>query len=169
MQGRYAWFETVKGQTMNQTHRPPIYTSGKLAPTGTAAFSGIRADILLGGKQAPMTVMAMTIAPGMGAPVHISHGEDKVFLIGEGRLVFLVDTRKIVAKAGEYVFIPKGVPHGFTAVGRAATRMTLVSTPGRHDRFFQAMAALSLPHRMAEVQSVCARFDQAIVGPIVQP
>jgi len=45
--------------------------------------------------------------------------------------------------------------------------MTLISTPARHDRFFEAMDALPVPHEPEQVQAVCERFGQAIVGPLV--
>jgi len=142
--------------------------NGKLLPRGKAAFSGIEAEILLGGEQAPMTVMLMTVAPGQGAPAHISKEEDKVFCITVGRLLFLADTRKFDASAGDRVFVGRGVTHGFSALVGPA-QMTLVSTPARHDRFFQAMDALPTPHDLKDVQAVCERFGQAIVGPLVMP
>ncbi|SMF56254.1 hypothetical protein SAMN02982989_0146 [Xaviernesmea oryzae] len=45
--------------------------------------------------------------------------------------------------------------------------MTLVSTPARHDRFFQTMDALPVPHDLNDVQAVCETFGQAIVGLVV--
>lgn len=143
------------------------FPSGKLTASRTATFSGIRADILLGGESSPMTVMAMTIEPDHGAPAHISHGEDKVFEIMDGRLLFLIEDQKIHVSRGEQVFVGRGVTHSFSALDGVPARMTLVSTPSKHDRFFAAMDELSFPHDLAEVQAVCQRFDQAIVGPIV--
>lgn len=141
-------------------------SSGLLATHGKAAFSGIDADILLGGERAPMTVMALTVEKDQGAPAHISFEEDKVFCVSEGRLLFLIDTVKIEAMAGDRLFVARGITHGFSARGDVA-RMTLISTPARHDRFFQAMDALPLPHEPGDVQAVCERFGQAIVGPVV--
>ncbi|MEP0520147.1 MAG: cupin domain-containing protein [Hyphomicrobiales bacterium] len=152
---------------MNQTRQSPVISSGKLVSLGSAAFSGISVEILLGGEDGPLTVLDMTIAPGSGAPEHISFGEDKVFQILEGRLVFLIDLEKITLKAGECVFVARGITHSFAALDGALARMTLISTPARHDRFFQAMGELSVPHRMNDVQSICSDFEQAIVGPVV--
>ena len=132
---------------------------------GTATFSGIDSDILLGGERAPMTVMKLTVERGSGAPAHISHSEDKVFLIDEGQLVFLVGTEKFEASFGEVIFVNKGTIHSFTPLDCDVARMTLISTPSRHDRFFQAMSNLSLG--MDELQSVFEHFEQSIVGPVV--
>ena len=141
-------------------------SSGILSSHASARFSGIDAEILLGGEAAPMTVMAMTVQPDQGAPAHISFEEDKVFCISEGDLLFLIDVQKIQVKAGDRLFVVKGVTHSFSAMGGVA-RMMLVSTPARHDRFFQAMDALPVPHDLNHVQAVCDMFGQAIVGPVV--
>lgn len=141
-------------------------SSGVLSSHASARFSGIDAEILLGGEAAPMTVMAMTVQPDQGAPAHISFDEDKVFCISEGHLLFLIDVQKIQVKAGDRLFVVKGVTHSFSAMGGVA-RMVLVSTPARHDRFFQAMDALPVPHDLNHVQAVCETFGQAIVGPVV--
>ncbi|MDQ0325856.1 hypothetical protein J2R99_001705 [Rhodopseudomonas julia] len=95
------------------SRQPP---SGALAPVNKARFSGIDADILLGGD-----------------------------------------------------YVAKGAPHGFSALGEGPARMTLVSTPARHESFFQALSELTVPHDPQEVAAVCTAFDQAIPGPVVTP
>ncbi len=141
--------------------------AGRLSVNAVASFAGITAEILLGGDQAPMTVMSMTITPGQGAPAHISFSEDKVFVIIDGRLAFLVNEDRFTASAGEHIFVARGVTHSFSALDGIPARMTLVATPARHDRFFLAMSDLPMPHNPDAVQRVCAQFDQAITGPVV--
>lgn len=55
------------------------------------------------------------------------------------------------------------------ALGESSAKMTQVSAPANHERFFLALFDLSVPHDPAEVEPVCKKFDQAIVGPVVQP
>lgn len=141
-------------------------SSGVLSAGATAHFSGIDAEILLGGEAPPMTIMSMTVQRDQGAPAHKSFDEDKVFCVDDGRLLFLIDMRKVEVKVGDRLFVAKGTTHSFSALGGVA-RMTLVSAPARHDRFFQAMDALPVPHDLDQVRAVCERFGQAIVGPMV--
>ncbi|MEQ8656219.1 MAG: cupin domain-containing protein [Hyphomicrobiales bacterium] len=122
----------------------------------------------MGGESAPMTVMAMTVASEQGAPDHISHGEDKVFQIMQGNLIFSVGTNKIKASPGEVIFVGRGVAHSFSALNGEPAVMMLIATPAKHDRFFAAMDALPSPHNISEVHAVCERFDQSIVGPVVK-
>ena len=142
--------------------------AGKLQGDDRASFSGIDAEILLGGDS-PLTVLEMRVEPGLGAPAHMSNSEDKIFVVKEGRLTFLVGEDQVVADCCDTIFIPRGVVHSFTAMDGKDARMTLVSNPARHDRFFKAMGDLSEPHEPSEVQAICERFDQAIVGPVVAP
>ncbi len=146
-----------------------IFPSAKCQPIARAAFAGIEADILVGGENSPMTAMNLTVRPNTGAPAHISHSEDKFFLVTEGRLVFLVGDDRVEVNSGESISVGQGVVHSFTPLDESVAKMTLVSTPGRHDLFFQAMGSLSTPHIMEEVQTVCQQFGQTIVGPVIEP
>lgn len=145
---------------------PSSEPSGKLTAASVAVFSGIEARILLGGEQAPMTVMAMQVAPAQGAPAHISPAEDKLFHVASGALSFLIGEDRVRVSAGDHLFVARGMIHGFVAVGEEAAHLTLVSTPARHDRFFLAMSALPTPHDVAQVEEICRRFEQVIVGPV---
>ncbi len=139
---------------------------GKLHSEDQASFSGIDAKIMLGGD-GPLTVLEMTVAPERGAPAHTSNSEDKIFVVKDGRLTFLVGKDRIVAGCCDTVSVPRGVIHSFTAMDGKDARMTLVSAPARHDRFFKAMGNLAEPHDQSEVQAICEKFDQSIVGPVV--
>jgi mannose-6-phosphate isomerase-like protein (cupin superfamily) len=136
-----------------------------LRPTKQTHFSGIAANILLG-DDAAMTVIDMTVEPDLGAPAHISSEEDKVFIITQGRFQFLLATESVFAEAGDRILVPKGCVHSFRADGGPA-KLTLVSTPARHDRFFAAIDALPEPRTPEAVAAVCAQFAQRMCGPIV--
>ncbi|MFN3225040.1 MAG: cupin domain-containing protein [Hyphomicrobiales bacterium] len=151
----------------NQTPINPF--SGRLKPHAHASFSGIESDILIEGDGSLFSVMDMTIAAGGGAPAHRSFDEDKLFQVVMGRVFFAVGKETFFAHAGESIFVSKGEVHGFSAANNQAARMTLVSTPGRHDRFFLAMSELPTPHQAADVDKVCEIYGQAIVGPVPLP
>ena len=153
---------------MNDAPASEPNASGRLNAVGIARFSGIDADILLGGATAPLTVIEMTIAPGMGAPAHVSFQEDKLFHITDGTLRFIIGDQHLDAGPGSHIFVAKGDVHGFSAAGDSPAKMTLVSTPARHDRFFQALSDLPVPHDPEKVAAVCQAFQQAIVGPPIE-
>ncbi|MEC7765057.1 MAG: hypothetical protein VX874_24340 [Pseudomonadota bacterium] len=141
-------------------------SGGLLFETASAQFSGITASILMGGDDVPFTVMELTVESGMGAPAHISFHEDKIFHVSQGRFLFLVAEARIEVGPGAHVFVDKGQVHSFAALDGVA-RMTLVSSPAHHDRFFLELSALPVPHDQAQVEAVCRDCDQQIVGPVI--
>ena len=76
-----------------------------------------------------MTIVEVTEAPGAEAPLHVHHREDEAFWILEGDLTFEVGDMVIKARAGDYLFGPRGIPHRFT-VGSSGCRMLFILTPG---------------------------------------
>jgi quercetin dioxygenase-like cupin family protein len=76
-----------------------------------------------------MTIVEITEPPGMEAPLHVHHTEDEGFWILEGDVTFYVGDATIEARAGDYVFGPRDIPHRFT-VGDSGCRMLFIFTPG---------------------------------------
>ena len=130
-------------------------------------FAGISAKIINPGAS-PFTILDMKIKPGSGAPAHISASEDKLFIVLEGTLKYLVGDRTEVVESGARVQVPKGVVHGFTNVGPVDARHILVSTPRRHEEFFRDLHNIPEPREqhMDLLAGIAARHDQTIVGPL---
>ena len=60
-------------------------------------FAGISTKII-NPNTSPFTILDMTIKPGFGAPAHISASEDKLFIVLEGTLKYLIgDKTEVVA------------------------------------------------------------------------
>ena len=138
----------------------------KLTSQSTVSFSGIDANILLGGAESPFTVMLLHVQPGHGAPNHISEFEDKLFIVGSGRFKFVVGDEVLDVETGDYVFAHKGSVHGFAAMGSASV-LTLISTPSGHEMFFEDLSRLPTPHTPEAVAAVSEANKQLIVGPVV--
>jgi uncharacterized RmlC-like cupin family protein len=71
-----------------------------------------------------------TIPPQLGASPHIHHRETEAFYVLEGKLEFLKGDSTERAGTGQYVFVPRGVVHGFTNVGDEPARFLSILTPG---------------------------------------
>jgi quercetin dioxygenase-like cupin family protein len=126
----------------------------------TTEFAGITAKII-NPYPSPFTVLDMTIKPGFGAPAHTSATEDKLFIVIEGRLKYLMGDKTEVAGPGARVLIPRGTVHGFTNVGSSDARHILVSTPRRHEEFFRDLHNIPEPREqhMDQLPSIAARHD----------
>ena len=65
----------------------------------TTEFAGITAKII-NPYPNPFTVLDMTIKPGFGAPAHISSTEDKLFMVIEGQLKYLIGDKTEIVGPG---------------------------------------------------------------------
>jgi quercetin dioxygenase-like cupin family protein len=130
-------------------------------------FAGISAKIISPGTS-PFTILDMKIKPGFGAPAHISATEDKLFIVLEGTLKYLVGDNTEVVETGARVQVPKGMVHGFTNVGSGDARHILVSTPRRHEEFFRDLHNIPEPREqnMHLLPGIAERNGQTIVGPL---
>ncbi len=72
----------------------------------------------------------LTVPPQLGAPPHIHHRETEAFYVLEGEVEFLKGEHAVRAGIGEFVFVPRGVVHGFTNVGEEPARIMGIVTPG---------------------------------------
>ena len=72
----------------------------------------------------------LTVPPQLGALPHIHHAETEAFYVLEGEVEFLKGERTVRAGVGGFVFIPRGVVHGFKNVGQEPARCLGIVTPG---------------------------------------
>jgi quercetin dioxygenase-like cupin family protein len=86
------------------------------------------------------------LPPGFESPYHAHGAEDEAFYVLEGEVTFVHgapgEEEALRAGPGAFVFLPRGVPHGFRAEGPAPARVLLLVTPGGFEGF---VATLSLP------------------------
>lgn len=133
----------------------------------TTHFAGLFTRII-NDADSPFTVLDMMIQPGFGAPAHISPNEEKLFIVVEGSIKYLIGEETAIAGPGARVQVPKGAIHGFTNVGTGEARHILVSTPRHHEEFFRDLHRI--PHPQGEhmdlLAEVASRNGQQIVGPL---
>lgn len=86
-----------------------------------------------------ITIVEITEPAGAEAPLHVHHREDEAFWILEGSVTFEVGSDIIHARAGDYVFGPREIPHRYT-VGAAGCRMLFILTPGGFEHVVMALS-----------------------------
>lgn len=84
-----------------------------------------------------ITVIEVSEAAGVEAPLHVHHQEDEAFWILEGEVRFEVGGETFEASAGDFLFAPRNIPHRFV-VGDSGCRMLFILTPGGFDAFVMA-------------------------------
>lgn len=73
--------------------------------------------------------MLYWLAPGGGVPVHIHEDMDELFVILEGNVTFIVESKKISKTPGESLTVKKMVPHGIKNLSNTTIKMEVVFTP----------------------------------------
>ncbi len=90
-----------------------------------------------GGHGGQMTILEITEGPNAKGPLHVHHTEDEGFWILEGSATFEVGDQTIEARAGDYVFGPRDIPHRYST-GPDGCRMLFIFTPGGFEELLLA-------------------------------
>lgn len=85
------------------------------------------------------------VAAGEAPPLAHSHLRfDEVMHVVEGEVDVLVGESTRSAGAGDVIYVPRGVPHGFANRGAGAARILFTAVPGELTlAYFEAMASAS--------------------------
>ena len=86
-----------------------------------------------------LSILEITEPPNADGPLHVHHREDEGFWILDGSVTFEVGGTTIEAKAGDFVFGPRDIPHRYT-VGDEGCRMLFVMTPGGFENLVRGMS-----------------------------
>ncbi|UYV12446.1 MAG: cupin domain-containing protein [Phycisphaera sp.] len=90
---------------------------------------------------------------GGGPPFHAHHTFDETFFVLEGNFTFYTHDDTIDAGAGDVLFVPGEIAHGFRctkAGSRGVGRTAIVVTPGRFMGFFEAMESLAKAGKLTQ-------------------
>lgn len=79
------------------------------------------------------------VPPNGGPPPHVHHREDESFLVLDGQVAFQCDGHELVLRAGDFVLLPRDIPHCFRNTGDGAARMLIQTSPAGFEHFFDAV------------------------------
>ncbi|MCA1698702.1 MAG: cupin domain-containing protein [Actinobacteria bacterium] len=99
---------------------------------GLAVVKATAADT--GGQ---MTILEITEPPNGEGPLHVHHSEDEGFWILDGSATFEIGDQTIEARAGDYLFGPRDIPHRYST-GPDGCRMLFIFTPGGFEGVLRA-------------------------------
>jgi quercetin dioxygenase-like cupin family protein len=83
-----------------------------------------------------LTVMQMTIPPGMGPPPHTHPGGESVYVL-EGTIRYHIGGETVEGGPGSFFYVPEGTMENFEPTGDQPVRVLVIYTPGGVDRFFE--------------------------------
>lgn len=80
-------------------------------------------------------VVECLLAPGFGPPPHLHHRDDEAFYILEGELSGFCGDREWQGGPGTFVFLPRGLQHGFRVEGETPARVLQLGNGSEFERF----------------------------------
>ena len=78
-----------------------------------------------------------TVPPGSGPVDHVHARADEGFYVLSGELEILDGSSTLLARAGDFVFIPRGIRHRFKNTGVHGARLLFMFTPGGVEGVFR--------------------------------
>ena len=104
---------------------------------------GFGVRFMLGGEQTDgrFAVVEHPLGPrALAAPMHTHEHEDEYSYVLEGEVGFQIGDEVVVARAGDFVLKPRGVPHAFWNAGDAPARVLELISPAGFERYFEDLA-----------------------------
>jgi mannose-6-phosphate isomerase-like protein (cupin superfamily) len=92
---------------------------------GTLTLTKVRGSATEGG----LDIVDHRVPPGYAPPLHVHRRSDEVFFLLDGELEVRCGNDTWQATAGSLVYLPRGVPHGFTNSERGPARTLLINAP----------------------------------------
>src|SRR4051794_10158409 len=79
----------------------------------------------------------VVVAPGGGTPPHIHSREEETFYIQQGTLTVHVGGKSLTASAGDFICLPKGIPHCFQNNASVDAKFLVLAVPAGLEKFFE--------------------------------
>jgi len=80
------------------------------------------------------------LPPLLDTPVHVHEREDELFHILEGEHVFECGDDRFEVKPGDFLVLPRRVPHAHRRVVPGVGRFLVMTCPGGFEGFFRMLA-----------------------------
>jgi len=124
------------------------------------------------------SLIHLTASPSFETPYHLHHAEDEALYVLEGEITVIHRGEKSVAGLGSYIFLPRGVSHGFRGSSNNDSRILIPAMPGSNAGFVGMMLEMSVPvanrHRLPEaaqpdfkiLNQLCDQHGIKILGPL---
>lgn len=126
------------------------------------------------GTRGALSVLEFLHPPGFATPEHIHHRADEAFYVLSGSIHGFCGERAWEAGTGAFVWLPKGVPHGYSVDEGDPVRTLAITLPGGFDIFVAEVGEPAPRHELpqalvmpdiAVLLAAAAKDGQEILGP----
>jgi quercetin dioxygenase-like cupin family protein len=101
-------------------------------------------------SQGRLSIVDHRVPAGFAPPPHLHQASDEAFLVLDGELDGFCGDQAWRAGPGSLVYLPHGIPHGFTVSAAGPGRIIVVLSPGGFDQFVAAAGEPACDLRLPE-------------------
>jgi quercetin dioxygenase-like cupin family protein len=107
---------------------------------------------------------------GYATPLHIHYLEDEAVYVLDGRLTFFCGDQQVAAVRGSFVYLPRGIAHGFRVDGEGPASLLCLTVPAAADQCPPPVTSRAHPLGPATLEletlaDLAARFKIDVLGP----
>lgn len=104
--------------------------SGGSGPATWAMGSLFERLVSAGETGGQLAASMVTQPPGTASPLHVHTRESEAWYLLEGTMAYLAGERLVHLEAGDFIYLPRDVPHAFRTTGSTPARFLALSVPG---------------------------------------
>lgn len=147
----------------------------------TWAMGSLFERLVTPSESAGLDVAVVTQPPGTATPLHRHTREAEAFLLLEGTMLYRAGEQIYELAAGDFLYLPSGMPHAFRVTGRAPVRFVGFTAPGGLFDLYDEVGIPATAHRLpgadgqsldvelARWRSAGPRYGLEVVGPPIDP
>ncbi len=135
--------ENIFKLNLTSDEKSPLFVDTEKGKTWNVFGLKIIGKILSEDTNGEYAVIISHTPPEGGPPFHVHENEEEMFYVLKGTFEFTFGNRKVTAKEGGMVVLPKNLPHSFKNIGTSEGITMNTITPGGMEKFFDEVAAIS--------------------------
>jgi quercetin dioxygenase-like cupin family protein len=102
--------------------------------------------------------------PNAEIPTHIHINEDELFTILEGEVEFKLGEKTEILTGGDFIFLPRDIPHSFKVIGTKNAKTIVTLTPAGLENMFEELSQLPAgPPDFAKVAQICNNYGVSFI------
>ncbi|MEO9197968.1 MAG: cupin domain-containing protein [Antricoccus sp.] len=153
-----------------------IYRPAGTAPA-TWAMGSLFERLATSRETGGLDVALVTQPPGIATPLHRHNNEAEAFFLLDGTMTYRAGEELFHLSAGDFIYLPIGLPHAFRVTGKTPVRFVGLAHPGGLFDLYDEIGIPAFEHRLpgrdgqpAEIEmprwnQVGPKFGLEVIGP----